>query len=355
MQIPDNLISYPSEPVHFFRGFGPCPGDAGGRPAKGLSARFAFGPGFLLLCLIFLFGPGCATAPTGLQIKGSPASYPPGTIIRTASGQAVSFEEMMSDLYTVPVVYVGEQHTRARHHAIQLKILKKLHGHQSASGPELMSELRPELRPELRIGMEMFDHTYQPVLDQWRKGRLTSDQFLKKTHWYANWKYDFDLYKDLLLYAKEKNIHLIGLNIPPHIPPKIAVGGIDNLLAGDRAHLPDTVDTSNEEHREYVRSVFEHHHQRGLTNFEYFYQAQCAWEDAMAEAIAQKSGAGPLLVLAGNGHLRHRYGIPERAYKRHPAPYRTILPMSGGRRVEAGIADYIWVSAPSGPPHPKMP
>lgn len=325
MQVQNHLLPHPGACVHFFRG-------------KGFVS--AYGLLLFLSGLILLFASGCVTAPKGLQLEGSESAYPPGTIIQTATGRAVSFEEMMADLYTAPVVYVGEQHTQARQHAIQLKILKKLHARH----------------PGLSLGMEMFDHTYQPVLNKWRKGRLTTEQFLEQTHWYANWKFDFDLYKDILLYAKEREIAVIGLNVPPHIPPKIAVGGIDNLLPGDRAHLPDSVDTGNEKHREYVQSVFKHHHQRGLTNFSYFYQAQCVWEDAMAEAVAKNlEDDGTLLVLAGSGHLRHHYGIPQRAYKRHPAPYRTVLPMPAGRSVKADISDYIWVSPASERPHPRMP
>lgn len=347
MQIQNYLLSNPDIRVHSFPEPGFCPGSVRCLRRRSHPGLRAVGLCFILLSLAILIGSGCATAPAGVKIEGSDAAYPPGTIIRTASGQAVSFEEMMSDLYTVPVVYVGEQHNQASHHAIQLKVLKKLYTRKSGHSAELS--------PELMIGMEMFDHTYQPVLDKWHKGQLTKEQFLEQTHWYANWKFDFDLYKDILLYVKNQGIRLIGLNIPLHIPPKIAVGGIDNLLPEDRAHLPETVDTSSKEHREYVRSVFKQHHQAGLENFEYFYQAQCVWEDAMAEAIAQNLTDGTLLVLAGNGHLRHHYGIPQRAYKRHPAPYRTVLPIPGGRSVKASISDYIWVSPGSDRPHPKMP
>lgn len=343
MQLQNHLLPNPGAVVQPFVEFGFRPGasQCTGRGAH--PERPAAGLCFILLSLAVLFCSSCATVPPGVKIEGSNAAYPPGTIIRTASGQAVSFEEMMSDLYTVPLVYVGEQHSQACHHAIQLRILKSLHARQSS------------LKSKLTLGMEMFDHTYQPVLDKWHKGRLTTEQFLRQTHWYANWKFDFTLYKDILLYVKEQGIRLLGLNIPPHIPPKIALGGIDNLLPGDREHLPDNLDTSNEEHRAYVRSVFKHHNQPEFTRFEYFYQAQCAWEDSMAEAIAENMDGGSLLVLAGNGHLRHRYGIPQRAHKRHPVPYRTVLPIPDGRSVKASIADYVWVTPFSDRPHPKMP
>ena len=82
----------------------------------------------------------------------------------------------------------------------------------------------------------------------------------------------------------------------------------------------------------------------GLDNFEYFYMAQCVWEDAMAQAIAENLNADVMVVIAGNGHIQYKYGIPDRAFRRTDAPFLTIYPASVGGEVELGIADYIWVT-----------
>ncbi|HWR92318.1 MAG TPA: ChaN family lipoprotein, partial [Desulfobacterales bacterium] len=74
-----------------------------------------------------------------------------------------------------------------------------------------------------------------------------------------------------------------------------------------------------------------------------FYLAQCVWEDVMAESIADSLGAGRMVVLAGNGHIQYRYGIPERAFNRNPAAYRTIYQASPGEEIDPSIADYIIV------------
>ena len=107
--------------------------------------------------------------------------------MNTATLSALSQERLIADLADAQVVYVGESHTNSHHHAIQLALIKGL----------------VETNPQLTIGMEMFDHTYQPVLDQWTAGELDQADFIKKTHWYANWRFDFALYRDILNFIKE--------------------------------------------------------------------------------------------------------------------------------------------------------
>ncbi len=45
-----------------------------------------------------------------------------------------------------------------------------------------------------------------------------------------------------------------------------------------------------------------------------------------------------LVVLAGNGHLRNKYGIPDRAFRRNGFPFTVILQ---DEDLEPGIADFV--------------
>jgi uncharacterized iron-regulated protein len=285
--------------------------------------------GALVVCLLVGWvASGCAVRKEAVQVQGLSGSFEAGQIISTRAQKPVSFEEMMADLVTVQVVYVGESHKDPQHHAIQLKIVQALY----------------DARQDLVLGMEMFDHTYQEVLDAWRAGRLDQEDFLKKTHWYANWRYDYDLYADILQFARDRGIRLVGLNIPFHIPPKIAAGGIDSLGRQDRSHLPASVDTSNGDHRAYVEKIFKMHRLRGGGDFETFYEAQCVWEDAMAEVVARESQLAPMAVLAGNGHIIRKYGIPDRAHSRNGASFRTVVPVAPGRAAALDQGDYLWLT-----------
>ena len=274
---------------------------------------------------------GCTVAPTKkLLIKNTTESFEAGTIFSSELGKPVTFEDLLTDLANCQVIYVGEQHTDAAHHKIQLEIIQAVFKNN----------------PHMAVGMEMFDHTYQHVLDQWSQGELDQKDFLRKTHWYVNWRFDFALYSDILEFIKEHHIRLVALNIPSQIPPKIREGGIDSLSDEEKAHLPKQIDLNNSAHRDYLKKVFEEHkhHFRSEVEFDDFYAAQSVWEDAMAEKIAQNLNDAVMVVLAGDGHIQFKYGIPDRAFNRTDAPFRTIYLAPVGSELEEDIADYIWVT-----------
>jgi uncharacterized iron-regulated protein len=272
---------------------------------------------------------GCAVSPVKkLYIEDLSRSFDEGTIISTNLGKIVTFDELLADLNNFQITYVGEQHTNAEHHKIQLEVIRAVY----------------KKNPAMAVGMEMFDFTYQDVLDLWRAGKLDERTFLRKVHWYANWRYDYSLYRGILEFIREHHIRLVGLNIPFQIPSKIRVGGIENLRDNEKDKLPRDIDTLNAAQREYLKKIFEQHHFKGKVEFEDFYMAQAAWEDGMADRIARNLNNNVMVVLAGNGHIQFKYGIPDRAFKRTGAPFVTIYPVSVGGNIEGNIADYIWVT-----------
>ncbi len=265
---------------------------------------------------------------TGLEIPGSADIgnvYESITkIYSSRDGKTVSYNAMMKDLASARVVYLGESHTDMKHHELQLAVLKDLNG-VSRTG----------------VAMEMFSVNYDPVLREWSAGNLAEEEFLMKSHWYANWKYHYRLYRGILDFVKENRLPLAGLNVPFHIPRKVSLGGLDNLLPEHRKYVPDNVDLTNRDHREYVRRVFEGHSHGKLKSFEFFYQAQCLWEDAMAASVALNSKQGRLAVIIGNGHIYKKFGVPDRAFRRNGQAFRTVYPVTGDREVESDAADYI--------------
>jgi uncharacterized iron-regulated protein len=285
---------------------------------------------FWLIISILIILWGCAVTPQTLNIKGKPDAFGAGTIISSQKSAAVSFDALIEDLQNSRVIYVGENHTSQEDHKIQLEVIRALF----------------QKFPSLAVGMEMFDHSYQEVLDQWSAGLLDQKDFIQKVHWYANWRYDFSLYKGILEFIKDNRLRLIGLNIPNYIPPKIREGGIDNLRDDEKKHLPAQLDFSKPSHRDYIQKIFERHghHFKGEVEFDNFYAAQVVWEDGMAAAIAENLNDDVMVVLAGNGHIQFKYGIPDRAFKLTGAAFTTIYPASIGAEVEPDIADYIWVT-----------
>ena len=283
---------------------------------------------FFFFSVFFSNVVGCALPAKKLLIKDISKSFEAGTIISAKTGKPVSYEYLINDLDKVQIIYVGERHNVPAHHDIQLRLIKDIF----------------KSHPYVSVGMETFDRSYQQILYLWSDGELGEKEFMEKMHWYANWKYDYGLYKDVLLFLKNNKIRLVGLNIPPHIQSKIAIGGIESLSDDEKKHLPKEIDTSDADHKAYLEKIFKEHKVKGREKFENFYMAQCVWEEIMAESISQNLKKNPMIVLVGNGHIVHKFGIPDRAFRRTGASFKTIFLASTGSEAELSFADYIWVT-----------
>jgi len=133
-----------------------------------------------------------------------------------------SFAELLSELEEKRAVFVGETHDRYDHHLNQLAIIRGLH----------------ERGVDLAVGMEFFQAPFQPVLDQYVAGEIEEKEFLRKTEYYERWKYDYRLYRDILVYARNNGISLVALNAPSELVARVSKGGIAGLTAEERALLP---------------------------------------------------------------------------------------------------------------------
>jgi aminopeptidase N len=228
------------------------------------------------------------------------------------------------------IIYIGERHDRFAHHINQLQLIKKMHN----SGYKLA------------VGMEMFQKPFQPVVNDYLAGRIDERTFLKKTEYFSSWGYDYNLYKPIVDYLKQQNLPLVALNIHGEISRKVARDGIYSLSDNEKKQLPGSMDFSNERYRKDLNEVFLLHEGQGkLKDFNYFYQAQILWDEVMAESAQKFLTDNPernLVILAGNGHVRHKYGIPDRLYRRNHETFTVVVQ---DEEIEDGIADYVLITA----------
>ena len=241
-------------------------------------------------------------------------------------GEKKTLDDIFAELLKNRVIFVGEQHDRFAHHINQLQVIKKLH----AAGVKF------------GVGMEMFQKPYQPAIDDYLADRINERTFLVRSDYYNKWRYDYNLYKPVIDFLKKNKIPLVALNIEGDVTRKTAREGIDSLSAEQRRQVPDRLDFSNEQYREDLYAVFSTHGKNaGLDDFMYFLQSQTLWDETMAAGAAGFLNTNPdhkLVVLAGNGHVRFKYGIPQRLYRRVKAPYCVIVQDD---EVKNGIADYV--------------
>ena len=255
-------------------------------------------------------------------------------------GNGKTIEDIFPELMKNRIIFVGENHDRFAHHINQLNIISKLH----------------KAGVKIGVGMEMFQKPYQKAVDDYLAGRINETEFLKQTEYFNKWRYDYNLYKPIIDFLKQNNIPLIALNIDGDISRKTSRKGIDSLLKNERKQLPDKLDFSNELYRVDLHRIFDiHGKETNLRNFNQFFQAQTLWDETMADSAANflaDNPASKLVILAGNGHVRHKYGIPQRLYRRVKEPYTVIVQ---DEEIEDGIADYILITTKlEGDKSPKL-
>ena len=61
-----------------------------------------------------------------------------------------------------------------------------------------------------------------------------------------------------------------------------------------------------------------------------------------AQTFLAKNPESKLVILAGNGHVRYKYGIPGRLYRRNHEPFKVVVQ---DEEIEDNIADYILLNA----------
>ncbi|MCF6309417.1 MAG: ChaN family lipoprotein [Sulfurimonas sp.] len=239
--------------------------------------------------------------------------------------KAKKFSEISKELVKSRVVFVGEKHTEFSSHLNQLKIIKAMYKNN----------------PKLSIGMEMFQKPFQKYLDAFIAGKIDEKEMVAKTEYFKRWKYDYELYRPIMLFAKENNIPIIALNIDREITKIVVSKGLDALNDKQRSEVPNSIDFSNEKYKEYLMLVYSMHQSKNFKNFDEFYHAQLLWDESMAKNIVdymQKNPEHSMAVLAGNGHIMHGYGIPSRINRRGISDYTITLNLTSP---ETGIADYL--------------
>jgi uncharacterized iron-regulated protein len=309
----------------------------------------------LLILVCGVFFPGCVgkTPLPSWVSKISMIKTTVGTeeILRLPEGDSVNFAQLLNDLNTTRVIFVGESHDQIEHHQIQVSMIQDL----VAKGKDVV------------IGMEMFERSQQPVLDRWSQGLLTEEEFLKEVQWDSTWGMDYELYKGILDEAKSHHLKVLGLNVPRDLVKKVAEDGIEKLSPKDRKRLPE-MDLTNQPHRAYIASIYKGHEKGSAKDLEYFYEAQCLWDEGMGQSLSEflkssQAEGKTVLVIAGSGHVVFDFGIPNRLYRRIPVSLKTIVLKAWTKELDrdftftgtsSPLADFLWITKPN-PPEKKEP
>jgi len=252
-------------------------------------------------------------------------------VMRLADRSAIPFDRMVAEAAKSRIVVVGETHDNRAHHDLQLKLIRTLH----------------EGGTVLAVGLEMFRAENQELLEKWWRWGMPTEQF--ESLYRENWGMPWILYRDIFLYARQKRIPLVGLNVPREVIAKVAREGYGSLTESERKKLPPGLTcTVDEAYRSFIRKTFAAHvHGSGRT-FEHFCEAQMVWDTAMAIYAVEyldKNPGSRMVILAGSVHAWKR-AIPRQiATMRPDMTVSVILPAPDGKEGKESFtaedADYL--------------
>lgn len=243
--------------------------------------------------------------------------------------------EMTPQLAQQRVIFIGERHDRYDHHLNQLAVIRQLY----------------EQHTNWVIGLEFLQQPFQQALDDYINGVIEEREFLVKTEYFQRWGYDYRLYRDIFRYAREHKIPMLALNISQEITARVAEVGIAGLESDERSQLPASIDKSDDDYRQHLQQIFQHHPNADSKNFDNFWETQLAWDESMAERAADYLNNHPqqsMIILAGAGHIARGAGIPNRLKRRLPVSMSLLLPASDKAEIaeDPQAADYYLLSEP---------
>lgn len=252
----------------------------------------------------------CTTAPRAPHGRVAPALLdPPEFWLDLVAGDEVSDDEVLADLATAGVIFVGEAHTVQRHHDLQLDLLQKLF-------------LR---RVPLVLCLEQLEARDQPAVDRYNRREIDLATLAAQIDWPKQWANYAD-YRLLCEFARHHRIPLRALNAPANTIRTVSRGGGLAKLPPDlRAHLPAEIFTDDPVYERLMNLALAQHLALDPARLRPVFEAQAARDETMAAAIvaARRVDTPPdqlrtAFVVVGAGHMRFGLGTAERVRRRDP-------------------------------------
>jgi len=246
------------------------------------------------------------------------------TIMRVSDRKEVGMPRLVESAKEARIIIIGEVHSEMAHHENQLAVIEAL----------------KNAGINFAIGMEMFQARDQLDLDRWVNGQMSEDDFKKV--YYMNWHVPWKAYRQILVYARDNRIPVVGLNISQSIMHRIFSKGYSSLTPAELEEIPGIKCVVDKPYEEFIKKAMEEHEMKNMS-FTNFCEAQLVWDTVMARNSVKyldRHQGTKLVVLAGSGHSWKR-GIPDQVRKISNYPCLVILPELPGRidRNNASTAD----------------
>jgi uncharacterized iron-regulated protein len=294
----------------------------------------------LLLVVVAPFSASCngsSAVPT--------ACGEPGQWLSAQDAKPTPAAALLDRMATQQAVLLGEAHDSAEDHRWQLHVLAQLHSRQ----------------PNLAIGFEMFPRRVQPVLDDWVAGKLSEQEFLKRSDWAKVWTYDARDYLPLFHFARMNRIPMLAVNVERSLTEAVSKQGWEAVPDAQKEGVTKPAPPSPEYVKD-LRMVFEHHpiKERGESAFPRFVEGQTTWDRAMAQRMAEHLKRQPqalVVGIMGAGHVRYGRGVAHQLKDLGVERIGTFLTWDQQRAcadIGRGLADAVYVATEPAGPAPRL-
>ena len=232
-------------------------------------------------------------------------------------GEPLRYEQVLDDLATARVIYLGERHTLKRHHRIQARIVRDL----------------AERGLPLLLGLEQMEAAYQETLDRYGRREIDFDQLAEQTDWADRWS-GYELYREVLENARNAGVPILALNARAETIRQVArSGGLSGLDAQSRAELPSDVWLDDPAYENLLKLMLPVHMAATPERLRPMIEAQMCRDEAMAATLCRALSSAErrdhkAIVLCGAGHVSYGFGTPERVRRRLPEVKDRIVLLS---------------------------
>jgi len=252
--------------------------------------------------------------------KTTDALIPEGSRIQNIqTGAILTPQQLLNVLSAAPRVIVGEEHTNAAHHEIELWLLQNLQ----------------QRRPQGSVLLEMITQDQQPAINETRQSlaagtTLSESQIQDAIHWNKGWPWP--MYGDLVMTGLKGSAPLLSANISrtriteiyqnPTFPT-----GEHSSQAAVRDKISDTITVM---HGGNIAA-------EQLT-------AMLAIQQHRDRFMAQQLLAAPqpALLFVGGYHAAKDVGVPLHIQDLNSPPAVVLMLSTQGTTVTAAQADYVW-------------
>lgn len=289
-----------------------------------------------------------------------------------AKGRSKSFAEVVRAMAGVDAVLVGETHDDDVGHGVEAQLLYRgaeRVGAVGAGGPDAGSDGRTVV-----LSLEMFERDVQYIVDEYLRGLITEDQFLKSARPWDRYATD---YRAMVEFARAHGLPVVAANAPRRYVNRVSRLGpasLDALSETARSYLPplpypgpsaeytaqwnalmarmtggppsgSTADSTADSTAAEAPAPEPMH---DMTNA---LQAQALWDAAMGGAVADalRDHPGALVIhYAGSFHVERGTGIPERVHDYRPGARVLTVVLEPAGDIDgwkdddhAGLGDFV--------------